>query len=530
MSAIRPLAALAVLLLPACAWVGPQWPRGAAPQPPAEVPAGDLAAAFAALPGPHLGEVAERPLPGNADAWTARWRLLAGARRSVDAGYFILTQDVFGMAFLGHLQHLAGRGVRVRLLIDALGRAMGSLPDRTDCLPALADHPGVEIRVYRPLAERAATALAGLSPISAAASNHDKLIVADGRAGLLGGRNIAAEYFADPADQPDAFHDLDLVLEAPAAARALTIPFERVFDSGQARPLGPLPGRERARCLGEMRRAYTLMDAWLRDGILPPEPVAVRLPAPRAWAGALRRHGHLRGALERPAPAAVAARAVLLDSPPRPSASPAPVTVALYALLHGTAREVVIASPYLVLTRQAAGAFRAAGERGVRLLVLTNGNASTDNPLSQQLFIEQWPGLAAHVPGLRIHVGGTRRNIHTKLAVFDGKVALTGAYNLDPVSLDLNGELAVALWSPELARRLAAQPAGLMEAGPPATYEYRLERGPTGRPRLGPDGSPLIAFGPCDHGDPGDWPRVPVLWRLLRLGTALPGAPEVFAP
>ena len=63
-------------------------------------------------------------LKSNTEAWAARWRLLAEARESLDVSYFILNQDVFGYSFLGHLLHKAREGVRMRILLDALGTRM----------------------------------------------------------------------------------------------------------------------------------------------------------------------------------------------------------------------------------------------------------------------------------------------------------------------------------------------------------------------------------------------------------------------
>jgi cardiolipin synthase C len=524
--AARRLAVLC-LLLPLVACRTPAWPEGAqsaGPAPP-ETPAGDLSAAFEALPGSPVGEIPVRPLLHNPEAWIARWRLLAEAQSHLDVGYFILTQDVFGMAFLGHLLHKAEAGVPVRLLIDTIGRAMGDLPGEDDCLPALAPVPGIEIRVYRPLRNRVVTALASLDPIAAAASNHDKIIVADSGRGLIGGRNIAAKYFADPADLAGAFYDLDLLLEDATAAAFLTTAFERIYESGQSEKLDLIREPRRVRCLTEMRRAYRVMDDWLRgEGAT----ASASTGTQRRWWEEIAAYPRLRGELDRPLPPAVTAPVVLLDSVPRPRPRPDPVSGSLLALLQGASRDVLIASPYLVLTEDAAETFRASGARGVELRVLTNSPVSTDNPLSQEMFLAQWPSLMAHVPNLRIFTSGTGRNVHTKLAVFDGKVVLAGAYNLDPISLTLNGEIAAAIWSPGLARRLAAWPAGVIAAGPPTAYEYRIARNRLGRPVYGAGDEPRVAFGAAAHSDPAGWPETPHLWRVLGLATRWPGSPRVF--
>ena len=61
-----------------------------------------------------------------------------------------------------------------------------------------------------------------------------------------------------------------------------------------------------------------------------------------------------------------------------------------------------------------------AAGRGVRITILTNSPLSSDNAMSQAVFLEQWPELLARLPGARLFVTGDRHNLHGKLAVFDG--------------------------------------------------------------------------------------------------------------
>jgi cardiolipin synthase C len=503
----------------------------AAPYDDPRTPLGDLEAAFAALPGEHVGEMPVRALLNNTDAWTERWRLLAEASDNIDMNYFILTQDVFGMAVLGHLLHKAEQGVQVRLLLDTVGRGMGLGPDREDCLPALVGVPRVDIRVYRPLRQRVLDAVRKVNPLAALASNHDKILVIDGDRGLIGGRNIEARYFAHPDDLPEAFYDIDLTLEAPAGAAALTAAFERIYLDEQIDVVEPAPPAERLRCLMEMRRVYQLMDDWLA-----PRPIATQVmantPVPEViddrWLAELARFPRLRGALGQPRPPAVTAPVVILNSLPRRIPQLDPISVGLFYLLHGSSREVLVASPYLVLTDGAARAMADTGERGVPILALTNSPVSTDNPFSAELFVEQWPELMAVVPNMRLFAGGTQRNLHGKLTVFDGLVSLVGAYNLDPISLTMNGEIAAAIWSEELAEAFASQPYGLIREGPPGVYEYQIARDDQGRPERDADGEVRVVFGPADHSDPRTWEPAPRLWRLLRLAVHLPAGPSLF--
>lgn len=67
---------------------------------------------------------------------------------------------------------------------------------------------GAEIRYYHPVHNRTLE----VGDRSLPSSNHDKILVADGKVGVTGGRNIGADCFAAPADVPTAWRDTDVLL------------------------------------------------------------------------------------------------------------------------------------------------------------------------------------------------------------------------------------------------------------------------------------------------------------------------------
>lgn len=514
------------LLLSGCAQHMLKWPANHTATPAARTnSATGLYGAFQSLPASVSASTAVLPLEDNAAAWIARWRMLAEANESIDIAYFILSQDIFGMSLLGHLLKKARNGVEVRLLIDAQGRLMSEESHGLDCLPALTQVPNITVKSYRPLPRRISEALFTLSPLPAAASNHDKIIVADGKTSLIGGRNIADEYFAHPSDSPKAFNDLDVLLEGQAVAEALTGAFETLFLSDQVDSLQGDDGQN-ARCLQAMQQAYVAMDEWLRT----PQSASAQSVAfmDSLWQRQVRQFAALRAGYDRPLGEVFEAQVAVLDSLPRLASLNDPISQSLFRLLGGTQREVFIENPYLVFTDEIAQAFREAGQRAVDVTVLTNSPVSSDNALSQDLFRDQWPELLAFVPGLRIFVSGSERNMHSKFAIFDGQVTLLGAFNLDPISMAINGEIAVAVWSEPLARRLLAEPRRLLAHGPPLVYQYRILRNSDGYVVRTETGEPVIAFGPRDHSDPSQWKQTGWLWRLLNLATCHPSAPSIF--
>lgn len=468
-------------------------------------------------------------LLGNVEAWAARWRLVAEARATIDIDYFIFSQDVFGRALLGHLVEKARQGVRVRLQVDAQGLLMSKQPDEYDCLPLLARTTNASVHLHRRLRDRIVEALVRIEPTLATASDHDKLIVVDGRFSLIGGRNIEAKYFAHPDDLPDAFHDADTILESVGVGKAMTEVFERTYESEGVTPLRPQVGDGDTRCSTALRVAYEAMEAWLQDRPLDPAASRPLEGTETSVASELAQYPRLKGALaDADDRTRVDAEVHVLDSVPRAGSAGDAVTRGLARLFAATSRQILMESPYLVLTESAARMLEAADQRGVAMTLLTNSPRSTDNGLSQIYFREQWPRLLAATPSMRLFVGGTTHNIHSKLGVYDDQVVLIGSYNLDPFSMLISGEIMVAVWSREFAAQVSARTTAMIERGAPEVYQYAIQRGADGEPLRNRRGDPLIEFGPANHTTAGQGPIRGFRWALLRAVPWLAGLPPFF--
>lgn len=474
-----------------------------------------LRGSFESLPAPGPGRrPRSRPrlrlLDDNPEAWVERWRLLADARRSIDVATFIVRDDPFGLAFIGHLLARARDGVRVRLLVDGHGTDMNRSVTDEDYLDELVA-AGIETRVYRPMAARITQALVELDPVVAIASEHDKLLLIDGRHAVVGGRNIAEEYFADFAGAPRAFHDVDVAIDAPSVARTLGGAFEAEWGSPAAEPV-EVEDIDVVSSADELLAAYRAMSAFLNGRSLEAGDAA----ADEALQALLAEHPDMRGALRRKRrPPAAEGEVRLLDSGPRRGEADDPLTEGLRRLLETARTDVLIETPYLVLSKAAVDVFARAAARGVRITIVTNSPTSSDNAVSQAFFLEQWPEVLARVPTLRLFVRGDGHNLHGKTAVFDGQVAVISTYNLDPVSMAVDGEVAVVVWSKTFAAQAAGPARSMIAEGAPTTYEYRIVRDARGLPVREEDGRPRVEYGPQDHTDPTRWKALTRWWNLL---------------
>lgn len=132
------------------------------------------------------------------------------AVESVAFETYIFAECALGERFRAALMEAARRGVRVRVLIDAIGSLT---------LPDYFWHPlqsaGGAVRVFNPLA------LGRLG-----IRNHRKLLACDGRVAFIGGFNIAHEYEGDGVSR--GWCDLGLRVTGALAAQ-LNASFDRIY-------------------------------------------------------------------------------------------------------------------------------------------------------------------------------------------------------------------------------------------------------------------------------------------------------------
>ena len=148
------------------------------------------------------------------EALAALWQVIAGAQHSIDLCTFIVGDDALGAQVIERLCARARAGVKVRLMLDGLGRLMGGRPD----LKPLRDCGGVVTLFVPPLH----------SPLKGRTNlrDHRKLLIADAafesRRLWSGGRNLASEYFEGARGQAP-WRDLSFDLRGPLVLQASSL-------------------------------------------------------------------------------------------------------------------------------------------------------------------------------------------------------------------------------------------------------------------------------------------------------------------
>ena len=141
------------------------------------------------------------------------WELIDSAERELVICTFILARDSMGKVLIERLIDKAQGGVRIRLMIDGVGRMMGGGVNLHKLKAA-----GAQIALYSPILHVPFKSTANMR-------NHRKMVVADGVRLWCGGRNFAAEYF-EGMGKHGPWMDLSFDLKGPLAAEAREL-FER---------------------------------------------------------------------------------------------------------------------------------------------------------------------------------------------------------------------------------------------------------------------------------------------------------------
>src|SRR5690606_35811177 len=302
------------------------------------------------------------------DALVARLDLIRAARRSIDLQTYIFDEDDAGRLVIDELLAAARRGVRVRVLVDQL-----SALRHVDTLAALAAaHVNFDMRIYNPVLGRAR--LSYPQYVLAAACcwrqlnrrMHNKEFLIDGVLGITGGRNYQDRYF--DWDPDFNFRDRDILVAGPVTAE-MAANFEAFWQSPRAVPIAELTDVARHLLANG---AQELPQAQYR---MPQRVEAISRDADDAQLVATRLAG---------AAITVGDVEFIADPPEKHRAAweeDAPATVRLREIIEGAQDEVLLQTPYLVLSRPAREMFAGlhAREDGPRVVVSTNSLAATDS-------------------------------------------------------------------------------------------------------------------------------------------------------
>lgn len=397
-----------------------------------------------------------RLLTLSTNALMSRIAIIDNAGHSLDLQYYIFRNDDTGRLVAQHLLKAADRGVRVRLLLDDITMDDGT----TGMFDALDAHENIEVRLFNPFNTHKPTALSKTMQMLVEFRRlnrrmHNKSFIADNKVAIVGGRNIADDYF--DADDKNNYRDLDLLAIGPVVQEASRI-FDAYWNDKAAFP--PTAYHTTRDSKADLAKLRPELDQHVRAFAQSDYAQAVIEELPDG-ATADRRGQWFWGS------------AVLIaDQPEKIELDEDQPTLrmgaGMKALIAATKSELLMISPYFVPSEQDEKDLVALAHRGVTTRILTNSLASTDQPAVHAGYSGHRRALLAG--GVQLYelkpVAGVKQtrtqyasapgvSLHAKALVVDGRLVFIGSMNMDQRSKLLNTEMGFVVDSPELAKAVA---------------------------------------------------------------------------
>ena len=397
---------------------------------------------------------------GDGSMVTRAW-LSEYAERTIDIQYFIFSTDNVGLIACDYLVRAADRGVKVRILIDDMMVEAGAHDILT-----MDSHENISIKVYNPGVNLGKNIVQKLSKfkydfVNANQRMHNKTFTVDGKISITGGRNIADEYF--DYDHEYNFRDRDILLIGKAS-ETVEKSFEEFWNDTLSVSVANIveePGndfKEKDKYERLHQYACNPDNFWpqVREKIknLPAAFKAIQASGDLVWLDSVNFVSDMPGKYDRK----------------KEFVGGGISTSALIDLVKQAKISIDIQSPYLITTEQGETLFKEAVKRGVKIRVMTNSLASTDNleafagyqKCRKKLLetgIEIYEFRPDAADRYKIMTGALQKKLnyapvfglHAKSMVIDGNITVIGTFNLDPRRANLNTECIAIVHSKKVA-------------------------------------------------------------------------------
>jgi phosphatidylserine/phosphatidylglycerophosphate/cardiolipin synthase-like enzyme len=401
-------------------------------------------------------------LEDGSGSMVARAWLTEYAEKTIDIQYFIFSTDNVGLIACDYLIRAADRGVKIRIIVDDI-MVDANIQD----ILTFNSHENITVKIYNPglnLGKNIFSKIKKLSTDFRGANQrmHNKTFVVDGKVVITGGRNIANEYF--DYDHEYNFRDRDILLIGKEA-KNVQMSFEEYWNSKISVLATHIIEEDPENTYSESRFDKLHEYACNPANFWPQ--VRARIAAlPQAF-NAIQKSGDLVWAED---------VEFISDEPGKNNGEDGLggggiTTSALVELVKSAKYSIDIQTPYLITTELAQNLFKEAVKRGVKIRILTNSLASTDNveafssyQSSRKELLKTGVRIFEFRPDAeertKIMTGELQQTLkhkpifglHAKSMVVDGLITVIGTFNLDPRSANLNTECIVVVKSKKISK------------------------------------------------------------------------------
>ena len=378
----------------------------------------------------------------NKDALLWRLRLIEAAQEKLVLVTFDFRDDNSGRDIMAALFHAADRGVEVRVLVDGINGALYLTGNEN--FRELAAHENVQVKLYNPINL--------LTPWKLNYRMHDKYLIADDLAYILGGRNTDDLFLGHYADSYNEDRDIlvyETMLGEDGSRGQLEDYFERIWNLSCCRTYGGKASKksggsylkEHYRLLGEKYpEVFARTDNGL-DGSMAEETV---------W------ETYWKPELEE---TAIAVQKIELITGPIEAKNKEPRLWEQMLQEMRQEKDILIQTPYIICSGKMYEDLADLSAEGARVEMITNAVESGTNPFGCTDYLNQKKKVQE--TGIHTYEYLGSQALHTKTILAGEDISMVGSCNLDMRSIYLDTELMLVIHSPELNAAIRGQAAEL---------------------------------------------------------------------
>lgn len=372
-----------------------------------------------------------RCLDDNTQALVYRLALIESAQRELIMTTFDMSDGESGQDLMAAMLQAADRGVRIRLMVDGINAWLKL--EKSDLFGAFSTHPNIEIRFYNPIR------LTKLWKLNY--RMHDKYLIADDTAYILGGRNSNNLFLGAYRDTYNIDRDL------------------YVLERTEKNASDVMQKKER-NSLQDIKAYFEKI--WVQ----PDQKIFRKKETEKTKEGLALLREHYKE-LQTAYPEAFSETETLLTQDlirvdsiqflhnPLYADEKVPIVYQRICQEMEQGETILIQTPYIICDK---GMYQDLSElcrAGKQIEIITNAVESGANPWGCTDYLNERKSILKTGAGVYACMAG--QSLHTKTVLIDDETSIVGSYNLDLRSTYLDTELMLLVKSKELNKQLRDQ-------------------------------------------------------------------------
>ncbi len=350
----------------------------------------------------------------NVDAFIWRLRMIREAQKEIILVTFELRDDISGRAIMAALLEAADRDVKVRLLVDGVDGQIKLHDSRN--FEAFLSHENVEVKFYNPLH------FTKLWKVNYRL--HDKYLIVDDTAYLMGGRNTHDVYLGKPGEDAQADRDIVVYKTSSSGRTSLDVLrsyFETAWNLDECELLSSRMTEEKQESIRKALAEH--LEALLCEYGLPMPDID--------WYGETMETENI----------------TLLTGDSQPRNKAPSVWKQLCRLMGDAKEEVIILSPLVICDDDMLADLARIREGTADVQIITSALENNVNPLAADYPHQRMKVLET---GIAISEYCGNPPLHTKTILIDDDLSVIGSYNLDARSTYIDTEIMLVIDCPAL--------------------------------------------------------------------------------